>query len=119
MIKGPVFHHHDNDGFNQIQVSRHIRSFRHTGSTMCLDRENCKTPLLLIPNQPRYNNLKRSLTLITSLTRGTMAKSKHYTPPLNRVNVCALYHQAKQLGIPMTRLANNLIEAGLKESTGW
>jgi hypothetical protein len=44
---------------------------------------------------------------------------KHYTPPLSRFNVCALYHQAKQLGIPMTQLANNLVEAGLKESPGW
>ena len=44
---------------------------------------------------------------------------KHYTPPLSRFNVCALYHQAKQLGIPMTRLANNLVEAGLRESPGW
>ena len=44
---------------------------------------------------------------------------KHYTPPLSRFNVCALYHEAKQLGIPMTQLANNLVEAGLKESAGW
>ena len=44
---------------------------------------------------------------------------KHYTPPLSRFNVCALYHEAKQLGIPMTRLVNNLVEAGLKDSAGW
>jgi len=44
---------------------------------------------------------------------------KHYTPPLSRFNVCALYHEAKQRRIPMTRLANNLIEAGLKDSEGW
>jgi hypothetical protein len=48
-----------------------------------------------------------------------MARSSHYTPPLSRFNVCALYHQAKQLGIPMTQLANNLVEAGLRESLGW
>jgi len=48
-----------------------------------------------------------------------MSKSTHYTPPLSRFNVCALYHEAKQLGIPMTQLANNLVEAGLKESPGW
>jgi hypothetical protein len=48
-----------------------------------------------------------------------MARSTHYTPPLSRFNVCALYHQAKQLGIPMTQLANNLVEAGLRESPGW
>ena len=48
-----------------------------------------------------------------------MARSTHYTPPLSRFNVCALYHQAKVLGILMTQLANNLVEAGLKESPGW
>jgi hypothetical protein len=48
-----------------------------------------------------------------------MAKSTHYTPPLSRFIVCALYHEAKTRGIPMTRLANNLVEAGLKESVGW
>ncbi len=48
-----------------------------------------------------------------------MARSTHYTPPLSRFIVCALYHEAKQRRIPMTRLANNLIEAGLKDSDGW
>ena len=43
-----------------------------------------------------------------------MSKSTHYTPPLSRFNVCALYHEAKQRGIPMTQLANNLVEAGSK-----
>ena len=44
---------------------------------------------------------------------------KHYTPPLSRFIVCALYHEAKQRRIPMTRLANNLIELALKDSAGW
>jgi hypothetical protein len=44
---------------------------------------------------------------------------KHYTPPLTRFNVCALYHEARQRRIPMTRLANNLVEAGLRDSAGW
>jgi hypothetical protein len=44
---------------------------------------------------------------------------KHYTPPLSRFNVCALYHEAKQRRIPMTQLVNNLVEAGLRESPGW
>jgi len=44
---------------------------------------------------------------------------KHYTPPLSRFLVCALYHEAKARKIPMTQLANNLVEAGLKETTGW
>ena len=48
-----------------------------------------------------------------------MARSKHYTPPLSRFNVCALYHEAKARKIPMTQLANDLVEAALKESVGW
>ena len=48
-----------------------------------------------------------------------MSKSKHYTPPLNRFNVCALYHQAKDLNVPMTVLANQIVEAGLKNTDGW
>jgi hypothetical protein len=48
-----------------------------------------------------------------------MPKSMHYIPPLSRFNVCALYHEAKQRRIPMTQVANNLIEAGLRESPGW
>jgi hypothetical protein len=44
---------------------------------------------------------------------------KHYTPPLSRFLVCALYHEAKARTIPMTQLANNLVEAGLKEGPGW
>jgi hypothetical protein len=48
-----------------------------------------------------------------------MARSKHYTPPLSRFLVCALYHEAKQRRIPMTQLANDLIELALKETPGW
>jgi hypothetical protein len=48
-----------------------------------------------------------------------MARSTHYTPPLSRFLVCALYHEARQRRIPMTRLANNLIELALKETSGW
>jgi hypothetical protein len=44
---------------------------------------------------------------------------KHYTPPLSRFLVCALYHEAKARQIPMTRLANNLIALALKETPGW
>ena len=47
-----------------------------------------------------------------------MARSTHYTPPLSRFIVCALYHEAKARKIPMTRLANNLIELALKETPG-
>ena len=48
-----------------------------------------------------------------------MSRSTHYTPPLSRFNVSALYHEAKQRRIPMTRLANDLIELALKETPGW
>jgi len=48
-----------------------------------------------------------------------MSKPTHYTPPLSPFNVCALYHEAKARGIPMTQLANDLVEAGLKDSPGW
>lgn len=44
---------------------------------------------------------------------------KHYTPPLSRFIVCALYYEGKQRQIPMTQLANNLIELALKETPGW
>jgi len=49
----------------------------------------------------------------------TPMPQKHYTPPLSRFLVCALHHQAKQRGIPMTRLANEIAQAGLKDSPGW
>jgi hypothetical protein len=48
-----------------------------------------------------------------------MSKSTHYTPPLSRFNICALYHEAKTRGIQVAQLANDLVEAGLKESPGW
>jgi hypothetical protein len=48
-----------------------------------------------------------------------MSRPKHYTPPLSRFIVCALYHEARQRRIPMTRLANDLIETGLRDSAGW
>ena len=44
---------------------------------------------------------------------------KHYTPPLSRFIVCALYHEAKQRRAPMTQLANEIMQAGLKETPGW
>ncbi len=44
---------------------------------------------------------------------------KHYTPPLSRFIVCALHHEAKTRRVPMTRLANDLITAALKDSPGW
>ena len=48
-----------------------------------------------------------------------MSKSTHYTPPLSRFLVCALFHESKARGMPMTRLAQQLVEAGLRNSPGW
>lgn len=45
--------------------------------------------------------------------------TKPYTPPLSRFLICALFHEAKARRIPMTRLANEIVERGLKESAGW
>jgi hypothetical protein len=44
---------------------------------------------------------------------------KHYTPPLSRFLVCALFHESKARGVPMTRLAHEIMQAGLKDSHGW
>ena len=44
---------------------------------------------------------------------------KHYTPALSRFNVCALYHEAHRRGIPMTKLADELVSAGLQGTPGW
>ena len=46
-------------------------------------------------------------------------RQKHYTPPLSRFLVCALHHEAKARKIPMTRLAEQLVEAGLRDTPGW
>ncbi len=41
-------------------------------------------------------------------------KTRHYSPQLEREVVSALYHEAKSRKIPMTALANQLIEAALR-----
>ena len=56
---------------------------------------------------------------LSGTRKALMSKATHYTPPLTRFNVCVLYHQAKRLRIPMTQLANNLVETGLRDSPGW
>jgi hypothetical protein len=43
---------------------------------------------------------------------------KHYTPSLSRLNVCALYHEARHRNIPMTKLADELIAKALSGSVG-
>jgi len=42
-----------------------------------------------------------------------MARTRYYTPPLDRDLVTSLYHAAKARRIPMTRLASSLVREGL------
>ena len=49
----------------------------------------------------------------------TTMPTRHYTPPLDRFLVKALYHEARQRDIPMTRLANQIVQQALTGSTGW
>jgi hypothetical protein len=45
-----------------------------------------------------------------------MPKSAHYSPRLSREIVRRLYHQAKSEGVPMTVLANQLVEEALNNN---
>jgi len=42
-----------------------------------------------------------------------MAKPRWYSPQLSRDVVCRLFHKAKAEGVPMTVLANRLLEEAL------
>ena len=42
-----------------------------------------------------------------------MARSRHYSPQLDRPLITALYHAAKARRIPMTRFASSLVRDGL------
>jgi hypothetical protein len=48
-----------------------------------------------------------------------MARRTHYSPQLSRINVCALYHEAKSKGVPMTKLADDLLAKALVGSESW
>lgn len=48
-----------------------------------------------------------------------MPKRMHYSPQLSRLNVCALYHEAKTKGVPMTKLADELLAKALVDSESW
>jgi len=43
-----------------------------------------------------------------------MARSRHYSPQLDRPLITALFHAAKARCIPMTRLASSLVREGLE-----
>ena len=44
---------------------------------------------------------------------------KPYTPQLSRLNVCALFHEARSRNIPMTRLADQIVAKALEGTTAW
>ena len=48
-----------------------------------------------------------------------MARPRHYSPQLSRFLVSVLYHQAKHLKIPMTKLTDELLQNALRGSPGW
>ena len=48
-----------------------------------------------------------------------MARPSYYVPALPRFTVCALHHEAKRRGIPMTRLADGILTDALKATPGW
>lgn len=48
-----------------------------------------------------------------------MPRPQHYSPAIDRFLVSALYHESKSKGVPMTKLANELLEKALTGSEGW
>jgi hypothetical protein len=48
-----------------------------------------------------------------------MPRPKHYSPEIRRFLVSALYHEAKGRGVPMTVLANQILQSGLAGTEGW
>lgn len=48
-----------------------------------------------------------------------MARPRHYSPQLSRLLVSALYHEGKRRRLPMTKLADQILEAALKGTPGW
>jgi len=48
-----------------------------------------------------------------------MPRQTHYSPQLSRLSVCALYHEAKSKGVPMTKLADKLLAKALVDSESW
>jgi hypothetical protein len=48
-----------------------------------------------------------------------MARPKHYSPEIGRFLVSVLYHEARERGVPMTVLTNQLLQDGLNGTEGW
>ena len=48
-----------------------------------------------------------------------MSKPRHYVPQISRFLVSVLYHEAKRLKIPMTKLTDDLLRQALQGTEGW
>jgi len=48
-----------------------------------------------------------------------MSRPKHYSPEIKRFLVSVLYHEARDKGVPMTVLANQILQDTLKNTDGW
>jgi hypothetical protein len=48
-----------------------------------------------------------------------MPQRTHYSPCIDRVIVCALYHEGRRLRRPMTKLVNDLLTTSLQKTQGW
>jgi len=48
-----------------------------------------------------------------------MPRRTHYSPCIDRVIICALYHEGRRLRRPMTRLVNDLLTSCLRDTEGW
>jgi hypothetical protein len=48
-----------------------------------------------------------------------MNRERYYSPRIDRFLVRVLYHEAKQRGLPMTKLVNELLEEQLRDGHGW
>jgi len=66
----------------------------------------------------RYINL-RGRALSPAFSSPTMPRRTHYSPCIDRVIVCALYHEGRRLRRPMTRLVNDLLTSSLQHTEGW
>jgi hypothetical protein len=44
---------------------------------------------------------------------------KHYSPQLNRFLVCVLWHEGQRQKKPMTEIADQLLETGLRGTESW
>ena len=48
-----------------------------------------------------------------------MERTRHYVPAISRPLVAALYHEAQNRHLPMTRLVDRLLRDSLAGTPGW